>query len=53
VTHCAHNQVLRRRDKMDRVGFISEKHNQTRAEAMLKLEVRERQKQPNGSAVLC
>jgi hypothetical protein len=35
-------RVLRRRDQMDQLGFVPQKHNQTRAEALLKLEVRKR-----------
>eukprot|EP01050_Picozoa_sp_SAG11_P012589 SAG11_NODE_1408_length_4998_cov_19.780772_2_plen_749_part_00 len=34
--------VVRRQQKMDRLGFLSEDHNRARAEAMLKLEIRKR-----------
>ena len=35
-------RILRRRDKMDAMGFIPQNFNQMRAEAMLKLEIRKR-----------
>ena len=35
-------RLLRRRDKMDKLGFLSQDQNQARVEAMLKLEIRKR-----------
>jgi hypothetical protein len=35
-------RLIRRRDKMDKLGFLSQDHNQARVEAMLKLEIRKR-----------
>lgn len=35
-------RLVRRRDKMDKLGFLSQDHNQARVEAMLKLEIRKR-----------
>ena len=35
-------RLVRRRDKMDQLGFLSQDQNQARVEAMLKLEIRKR-----------
>ena len=35
-------RLIRRRDKMDKLGFLSQQQNQARVEAMLKLEIRKR-----------
>ena len=35
-------RLARRKKKMDELGFLSAEHNQARADAMLKLEVRKR-----------